>query len=446
MSAGVYQGANPRSLCYGEAVKITVVGGGSTYSPELLHGLAERAAALDLREVVLTDLDAARLQVVGGFAERMVKKLAPQVRVHTSADLDDALEDADFVVVQVRVGGQAARLEDERLGLRHGIIGQETTGVGGMCKALRTIPVLLDIAQRTQRLAPRATLINFTNPVSVVTQALLVHAPKVRTVGLCNIPLSQRMEIAAHLGVSAEHVVLDSVGLNHLSFIRGVTVKGQDVLPRLIEEVATLLKGGHRPKNIPDLDFPPELLTALGMIPSDYLRYFFMAPETIAEQASQEELRAQEVMKIEEELLDYYKEPTNDARPEALTKRGGAFYSHAALEIIEAVHGDTPQRLIVNVRNAQTVPELPPEACIEVPCLVGRDQITPLPQAALPPEIRGLIQHVKAYEELTVQAALSGLRRDVYLAVLTHPLTQGAAQASRITDDIMARAIWGGSR
>lgn len=424
-------------------MKITVVGGGSTYSPELLHGLAERASKLKLQEVVLTDLDPERLAVVGAFAQRLAARLAPGLTVRTTEDLDDALRDAAFVVVQIRVGGQKARLEDERLGLRHGIIGQETTGVGGMCKALRTIPALLTIARATARVAPSATLINFTNPVSIVTEALVRHAPEVRTVGLCNIPLSQRMEIAAHLGVSPDDVVLDSVGLNHLSFVRGVQVKGQDVLQDLVEDVSKLLKSGHRPKNIPDLDFPPELLTTLGMIPSDYLRYFFMAPETIAEQVAKDTLRAQEVMQIEAELLEYYADPKHDQRPEALTKRGGAFYSHAAVEIIEAVTHDTGARLIIDVKNAGTVPELPADSCVELPCAVGAQGFRPLPQRPLEPEIRGLIQHVKAYEELTVQAALSGQRRDVYRAVLTHPLTRGAAQASLLTDDIMPRLAAG---
>ena len=417
-------------------VKIAVVGGGSTYSPELLHGLAERADRLSLDEVALFDVDAARLQVVGGFAARMVARLTGRVRVRSTLDLDDALEGADFVVTQVRVGGQAARLEDERLGLRHGVIGQETTGPGGMAKALRTIPVLLAVAERAQRRAPACTLINFTNPVSIVTEALLAQAA-VRTIGLCNIPISQRMELAAHLGVQPQDVELDSVGLNHLSFIRGVTVRGEQVLPRLIEDVARLLHSGHRPKNIPDLDFPAELLESLEMIPSDYLRYYFMAPETIAEQRSQDELRAQQVMRVEAELLDYYRDPAQDARPEALTKRGGAFYSHAALEIIEAVSGDTGARLVVDTKNAGAVPELPYGACVELPCRVGRGDVAPLPQAPLPPQIRGLIQHVKAYEELTVRAAHTRSRRDVYLALLTHPLVPGAEVAGRLADDLM---------
>lgn len=423
-------------------MKIAVVGGGSTYSPELLHGLAERAEALGLDEVALCDVSPERLAVVGAFSARMVAKLAPRVRVRATQSLDDALEGATFVVTQIRVGGQAARLEDERMGLRHGVIGQETTGPGGMAKALRTIPVLLGVAERAAARAPGCALINFTNPVSIVTEALLGQGA-VRTVGLCNIPISQRMELAAHLGVRPEDVELDSVGLNHLSFVRGVRVEGQDVLPQLIEDVSALLQSGTKPKNIPDLDFPAELLRSLGMIPSDYLRYFFMAPETIAEQRAQPKLRAQAVMEVEAELLAWYADPAHDTRPEALTKRGGAFYSRAALEVIEAVRGDTGTRLVVDTRNDGAVPELPARACVELPCRVGAAGAAPLPQAPLPPEIRGLIQHVKAYEELTVRAARTGARRDVYLALLTHPLVPSAEIASSLADEVMARQAAG---
>ncbi len=419
-------------------MKIAVVGGGSTYSPELLHGLAERADPLGLDAVALYDTDADRLATVGGFGRRMVERTAPRVRVDTTSTLEAAVEGARFVVVQIRVGGQAARLEDERLGLDHGVIGQETTGVGGFAKALRTVPVLLDIARRTEAVAPRATLINFTNPVSIVTEALLNHSA-LQTIGLCNIPLSQRMEIAAHLGVSPDRVEIDSVGLNHLSFVRGVRVGGEEVLDRLLEDVAKLLDSGHRPANIPDLDFPPELLRALRMIPSDYLRYFYLHPDTIEEQRSAKQLRAQAVMEIERELLGYYADPKNDTRPKLLEERGGAFYSHAAVEIIRAIALDEPARLIVDAKNGDTLPSLPPNACVEVPCTVRASGATPLPQAPLPPEIRGLIQHVKAYEELTVRAALSGAWEDVYLAALNHPLTPSANVAKSVADRISAR-------
>lgn len=419
-------------------MKIAVVGGGSTYSPELLHGLAQQTEALGLDTVALYDVDAERLATVGGFGRRMAERIAPGLRVETTTSLEEAVTGARFVVVQIRVGGQASRLRDERLGLEHGIIGQETTGVGGFAKALRTVPVLLDIARRTQRVAPNATLINFTNPVSIVTEALLNHCD-LPTIGLCNIPLSQRMEIAAHLQVTPNQVEIDSVGLNHLSFVRGVRLNGEEVLPRLLEDVAKLLDSGHRPANIPDLDFPPELLRALEMIPSDYLRYYYLHPDTVAEQRSAERLRAEAVMEIERELLAYYAEPKNDVRPKLLEERGGAFYSHAAVEIIRAIALDEPARLIVDVMNYDTIPALPPTACVEVPCTVDARGARPLPQAPLPPEIRGLVQHVKAYEELTVRAALSGRFEDVYLAALNHPLTPSATVAKSVAEVLSPR-------
>lgn len=422
-------------------MKIAVIGGGSTYSPELMFGLADRAETLSLETVHLMDQDAERLEVVSGFVRRMAEQLAPDLRIEAGTDPRAAVEGASFVITQIRVGGQAARLEDERLGKRHRIIGQETTGVGGLAKALRTIPVLLEYAATVERYAPDATLINFTNPVSVVTEAILTHGRK-KTIGLCNIPISQRNEIAAQLGVSWRDVQIDSVGLNHLSFIRGVQVGGEEVLPRLIDDVAAVLASGHKPANIPDLDFPAALIQNLGMIPSDYLRYYFMASETVSEQQGKQRLRAEEVMGIERELLEHYDDPTQNERPAALLERGGAFYSHAALEIIEAVRGDTSARLIVDTENAGSIPELPFGACVEVPCRVDSAGAHPLPQQPLEPAIRGLIQHVKAYEELAIKAALSKSRRDLYLALLTHPLVSSASLAERIAETLAARLDW----
>lgn len=419
-------------------MKIAIAGGGSTYTPELAGGLAARAEALGLEELALFDVDPQRLEVVGGFVERLVHRTAPALRVTRTLALDAALWGARLVVAQIRVGGQAARREDERLGLEHGLVGQETTGVGGLAKALRTVPALLHLAKRMEAVAPDAWLVNFTNPVSITTEALLGWS-KIRTIGLCNIPIGQRRELAAQLGVSPEDVVVDSVGLNHLSFIRGVEVRGREVLPQLISDVSKLLRSGSKPANIPDLDFPPELLEQLGMIPSDYLRYFYLTDDTIQEQRARGRTRAEEVMELERELLAYYASERNTDKPAALSKRGGAFYSHAALEIIEAILLDHPSRLVVDVRNGSTLFELPPGACVEVPCLVAAEGPRPLPQRPLPPVIRGLIQHVKAYEELAIRAALSGERRDVYQALLAHPLVANAGLAGKLADRLMAR-------
>ncbi len=419
-------------------MKIAIVGGGSTYTPELLYGLADRAKALGLTEVALFDVDAERLSVVGGFAQRMVARIAPELMVSLRPNRSEAIAGSKFVVAQIRVGGQAARKQDELMGRRFGVIGQETTGVGGLAKAIRTIPELLAVARTIEREAPAATLINFTNPVSIVTEALLEHG-RVKTIGLCNIPISQRRELAAHLGVAPSRLSIDSVGLNHLSFIRSVEVDGREVLPSMIAELTAGLLKGARPANIPDLDFPPQLLSRLGMIPSDYLRYFLLSDETVREQSSKIGTRADEVMNIEAELLAYYRDRSQWEKPASLSKRGGAHYSHAALEIIEAMSVGPAARLTVDVQNGSTVFELPPAACVEVPCLVSPAGARPLPQRPLEPVIRGLIQHVKAYEEMAVKAALSRDIRDLYLAVIAHPLTRSASDAWKIAEEIAER-------
>jgi 6-phospho-beta-glucosidase len=414
-------------------MKLAVVGGGSTYSPELAEGLGLRAAALGLEVLALTDVDAGRLSVVGGFVQRMLAVIAPTVRVELEADLGRAVSRADFVVTQIRVGGQQSRHADEMLGRRHGLLGQETTGVGGFAKAMRTIPVMLGIAAAIEEHAPGAVLINFTNPVSIVTEALLRHT-EVKAIGLCNIPIGLRIDLANLLEVAPERVKLDSVGLNHLSFVRRVLVDGADVLPSLVDRVAGARAG--KPANIPELAYPDAFLEALGMVPSDYLRYFFLQRETLAEQAASERTRAEEVLAIEEELLAHYADPKSVDKPAALSKRGGAHYSHAAIEIIEAISADSGAELVVDVQNRGAVAELGDEVVVEIPCRVGASGATPLPQRPLEPVIRGLIQHVKAYEELTVEAARTADRRSALLALAAHPLVPSVETAVQVIDEL----------
>ena len=414
-------------------MKLTVIGGGSTYSPELAHGLAQRALDLELTTLVLNDIDAERLAQVGAFVQRMVAAVRPELQVKLVPDLDEALAGADFVVTQIRVGGQQARDRDERLGLRFGLLGQETTGIGGFAKAMRTVPKILRICAAIERHAPAAVLINFTNPVSIVTEAILNHS-SVNAIGLCNIPVSLRVDIAAILGVKPARMKLDSVGLNHLSFVRRVLVDEKDVLPQLLSMAGGAREG--RPANIPELDYPDEFNQSLRMIPSDYLRYFFMQRETIAEQQESKLTRAEEVMAIERELLAYYADESNRMKPAALALRGGAYYSHAAFEVIEAITGDTGAELVVDVLNRGAVTELGDDVAVEVPCTVDARGARPLPQRPLEPEIRGLIQHVKAYEELTVRAAVEGDRRLAILALATHPLVPTASIATQIVEEL----------
>lgn len=416
-------------------MKIAVIGGGSTYTPELVDGLIARAEALGLRRLLLMDSDAERLAVVGGFCRRMCQHAGAGFALETTAALDPALDGADFVITQIRVGGQAGRQRDIQLGLRRGLIGQETTGVGGFAKALRTVPVVLDICRRMRRLCPDAWLINFTNPSGLVTEAVLKHGGQ-KVIGLCNIPVNMKMDAARLLGVEPERVQLDIIGLNHLSWVRRVLVDGRDVLPEALER----LTGAGRPANLPEeFDYPDDFLRALGAIPNSYLRYYYATGQALAELQRKPLSRAEEVMAVEQALLERYRDPALVTKPAELEQRGGAYYSTAAVELMASLVSGDGRVHVVDVRNGATIGALPPDCAVEVPCRV--DAAGPQPLALEPPgpAIRGLMQQVKAYEELAVAAAVQRDRQRAVLALVAHPLVGDAELALRLVDDI-ARA------
>ena len=393
-------------------VKISVVGGGSTYTPELVEGFATRRDRLPVDELVLLDIDPERLAIVAGLAGRMLERAGWDGRLTVTGDRDAALEGADFVVVQLRVGGQAARLVDETLPLRFGCIGQETTGPGGFAKALRTVPVVLELAEAAaRRAAPGAWLVDFTNPVGIVTQALLDAGH--RAVGLCNVAITLQRRLAAHLGVAPERVELEHVGLNHLSWERAVRVDGVDRLPDLLARDLDWLAA--------ELSLPVGLIRALGAIPSYYLRYYYLT-DTILEEERSRPSRAEEVMGIERQLLELYRDPTLAEKPKLLEERGGAFYSEAAARLIASLHAGSGDVQVVDTRNEGAFPDLPPGAVVEVPARIDRGGAHPLPLAPLAPELRGLVAAVRAYEELAVRAALTGDRTVALRALLANPL------------------------
>ena len=414
-------------------MKISIIGSGSTYTPEVIEGLLERGDRLGVECLHLYDIDAERLDVVGSFISRMAAHAGAPFEVSMGMDLDEAVSGSDFILSQIRVGGQQARHRDILTGLKHGLIGQETTGVGGFAKAMRTIPVVLDICRRIEALAPGACLINFTNPSGLITEAILNHST-VRAVGLCNIPYELKMTAAKELDVDAESVRLDYVGLNHLAWIRRLFVDGRDVTPVLLE----MLASGEVPKNIPDLDYDADLIRALGVFPQYYLRYYYYPGRMLRAILSKDRTRAEEVMEIEAELLDYYRDIANRTKPELLNNRGGAYYSTAAVLLIDAIANDTGAEHIVNVANEGTIPELPDDAVVEVPSLVGSAGAKPLPMEHVQEEILGLIQIVKAYERLTIRAATAQDYRAAYLALLNHPLGPSAENAGKVLDDIIA--------
>jgi len=387
-------------------MKLTVVGGGSTYTPELVDGLARLADAVKVTELVLVDPDQARLDLVGPVSARIMRRYGHPARLRWTTDLNEGLDGASAVVLQLRVGGQAARQRDETWPLDYGCVGQETTGAGGFAKAW---------------------IIDFTNPVGIVTRALLDAGH--RAIGLCNSAIGFQRSFASLLGVAPERVALDHVGLNHLTWERAVMVDGADVLPGLIathgEQIA-----GHT-------GLPTSVMEDLGAVPSYYLRYFYAHDAVVAEQRARPS-RAEEVARIERELLELYADPALDHKPDLLTHRGGAFYSEAAVDLLASLVGDTRDTQIVNVRNAGTFPFLADEAVIEVPAVIGADGAVPAPVTPLAPPLRGLVAHVSAYEELAVDAALQGGKERVVAALLAHPLVGQYELADQLADRLIA--------
>ncbi len=408
-------------------LKIAVIGGGSTYTPELVEGFARRREHLPVDELVLLDPNRERLEPVAGLAGRMLDRAGWKGRLVATDNLDLALEGADFVVVQLRVGGQAARHVDETLPHRFGVLGQETTGPGGLAKALRTVPVVLDIAEEAaRRAAPDAWIVNFTNPVGIVTQALLDSGA--RALGLCNVAIGLQRRLAAHFDVAPDRVALEHVGLNHLTWERAVMVDGEDRLPRLLDEDADWLAE--------EMELPAELLRLQRMIPSYYLRYYYCRDEVLEEQLHGRS-RAEEVMDIERDLLEMYRDPSLDRKPDLLEKRGGAFYSEAAANLIASLHSGAGDTQVVNLRNDGAIPDLPDDAVVEIPALIDRHGAHAFDLAPLEPDIRGLAQAVRAYEDLAVAAAIHGDRDLAIKALLAHPLVGRFAVARPMVDALL---------
>ena len=406
-----------------------MVGGGSTYTPELIEGFATHADRLPIDELVLLDPDAWRLDVVGGLARRILSRLGWSGSLITTQDRDRALEGADFVVVQLRVGGQQARLLDETIPVRFGCIGQETTGPGGFAKALRTVPVVLDLAEETARRgASGAWVVDFTNPVGIVTQALLDEGH--RAVGLCNVAIGFQRDVAAMLGVDPDRVALDHVGLNHLTWIRAVRVDGRDVLPELLERSAGDL-AAHA-------GVPVELVRLLGAVPSYYLRYYYLTDDVLSEQRSPDHRpRAEEVADIERGLLEMYADPGLAEKPALLERRGGAFYSEAAARLMASLHAATGDVQVVDVRAGGAFPGLPDDAVVEMPARIRGDGIRPVVVDPLDPVMLGLVQDVKAYERLAVRAATTGSRAEALKALLANPLVPTYGVAAPLLDALL---------
>ena len=408
-------------------MKLAVIGGGSTYTPELVDGIARLAGDVKVTELTLVDPDTRRLAVVGPVSARIMRALGHPAHVRWTTSLDEGLDGAGAVLLQLRVGGQAARQRDETWPLECGCVGQETTGAGGLAKALRTVPVVLNIAERARQRAERsAWIIDFTNPVGIVTRALLDAGH--RAVGLCNVAIGFQRQFAGLLGVPPGQVLLDHAGLNHLTWERAVMVDGTDRLPELI--------AAHGPQIAKLTGLPVSVMQEIGAVPSYYLRYFYAHDAVVAEQRGRP-TRAEEVAALERELLALYADPALDRKPDLLGERGGAYYSEAAVALLASLVGDRRDTQVVNVRNAGTLAFLPDDAVIEVPAVIGAAGPEPAGVAPLGPLMRGLVGHVSAYEELAVDAALRGGRARVAAALLAHPLVGQFDLAGRLADRLI---------
>jgi 6-phospho-beta-glucosidase len=409
-------------------MKLAVVGAGSTYTPELVSGLMREQERIDVHELVLHDVDPDRAEIVGGLARRILERQGYSGAFAITGELDRALDGADAVLIQIRVGGQPARLRDETIPAACGCVGQETTGAGGLAKAMRTVPVVLEVAQRARELAAGdAWIVDFTNPVGIVTRALLDAGH--RAIGLCNVAITFQRHIAAHLGVDPERVLVDQVGLNHLTWIRAVWLDGRDVLPEVLGSFGDALAN--------EIELPRALLDTLGAIPSYYLRYFYAERQVIEEQRVTPP-RAEVVMDIERQLLELYRDPLLAEKPALLERRGGAFYSEAAIQLVASLTADTGDVQVVDVRNEGTLSGLADDDVVEVPAGIRADGALPLPQRPLAPELLGLVQHVAAYERLAASAAADGNRDRARLALLAHPLVREYEIADDLLDPLLA--------
>ena len=410
--------------------KIAVIGGGSSYTPELIDGFIQHEGDLKVGEIALFDIDEERLRIVGGMAERMVRYAEMDTRVTTTKERARAVDGAGFVLSSMRVGQMGARVLDEKIPLKYGVIGQETTGPGGTLKAWRTIPVTLDIARDMEKYAPDAWYINFTNPSGIITEALLKHTP-LKVVGLCNNPINTIAAMAEAFHVRPEDVFLEWMGMNHVNWVRRVYIKGEDVTGLLMERLEELMHIEEMPK------FDPELIRTLGVLPTYYLQYYYYHPDKVKEAQASEKTRGETVYEVEKELLKKYADPNVLVKPPELAQRGGARYSEAAVNLIMSLMLDRRDVQVVVARNGDSLPDLPPDAAVEVPCVVGAHGVTPLVMGHFPESIRALAIQAKAWESAVVRAAVSGERRDAVLAMLNNPLVPDFPTAVKLVDEML---------
>ncbi|MBC2458320.1 6-phospho-beta-glucosidase [Clostridium beijerinckii] len=424
-----------------KGIKIVTIGGGSSYTPELVEGFIKRYNELQVRELWLVDIESGKekLDIVGKLAKRMVKKAGVPMEIHLTLDRREALKDADFVTTQLRVGLLDARIKDERIPLSHGVIGQETNGAGGMFKALRTIPVILDIDKDMSELCPNAWLINFTNPAGMVTEALLRYGKNKKVIGLCNVPIGMEKAVADMLEVDHSRITMDFMGLNHMVFGREIYLDGEKITDKVIDSLAEG-KLGSIVKNIQDLEWNPEFIKALRMMPCPYHRYYFQTADMLEEELkefSKGETRAEVVKRLENDLFELYKDENLDIKPPQLEKRGGAYYSDAACRLINSIYNNKGDIQPVNTKNNGAIEGIENDSAVEISCIITKDGPKPIAMGKLPVSVNGLVQTIKSFERLVVEAAVEGDYHKALLALTINPLIPSEKMAKILLDELL---------
>ena len=432
---------NSGVLVMNKGVKIVTIGGGSSYTPELVEGFIKRYDKLPVRELWLVDIEAGRekLEIVGNLAKRMVEKAGVPMEIHLTLDRREALKDADFVTTQFRVGQLDARIKDESIPLSHGMIGQETNGAGGMLKAFRTIPVILDIDKDISELCPNAWMINFTNPAGMVTEALVRYGTNKKVIGLCNVPIGMEKAVASIMDVEHSRVRVDFAGLNHMVYGLNMYVDGNDVTKEVIDGMANG-KLGQIVKNVSDFDWDPEFIKALGVMPCPYHKYYYQTEEMLndeIEEFKKGKARGEFVKEVEKELFELYKNPNLDEKPTQLEKRGGAYYSDAACRLITSIYNDTRDIQPVDIRNNGAIQNIDNDSVVEISCIITKDGPKPINIGVLPVSVNGLVQQIKTFERLTIEAAIEGNYGKALLALVGNPLTASDKTAKIVLDELL---------
>ncbi|HDU2716571.1 TPA: 6-phospho-beta-glucosidase [Klebsiella pneumoniae] len=423
-------------------LKIVVIGGGSSYTPELIEGLLNRYHEMPVASLWLVDIEEGKekVEIIAGLARRMIAKAGLTIEVVATLDREIALRDADFVCSQFRAGCLDARISDERISLKYGLIGQETNGLGGFANACRTIPIALEIAADMERLCPDAWLLNFTNPSGMVTEAILRHS-RIKAVGLCNVPVIMQKGITTLLQCADEkEVVMQVAGLNHFIFVRQILHKGKEWLPEVIAEI-NAGRDPLVPRNIPPFRWPSHLLQGLGMIPCAYLRYYYMKDDLLRQELAEaggEGTRGEVVKQLEKILFDQYRDPHLAVKPKALEGRGGQYYSEAACELMNAIYNDKRIIMHVNTRNNGAINGLPDDCAVEVSSLITASGPLPLNVAPFPEDTLRLLQLMKSFERLTIEAALTGNRHTAWRALMLNPLIVSGEKLELALDEVIA--------